>query len=124
MPGPYPQALRERVVAAYKKEEGTFEELAQRFSVGIATVNRWLSLYRRQGNTVPQAMGGDRRSLVTDEMKSYLRHLLSDEATWTANELSEEIEEAFGKTISPRTLTRALHGMNYSFKRGSFVREL
>ena len=108
---------------AYERKEGTQEEIAIRFSVGIASVKRWWSSYRSQGHVEPQPMGGDRRSKVTEERKNYLRLLLSDESTWNTQELSEEMEDAFAEKISPRTYGRTLKKMGYTFKRGSFVHE-
>ncbi len=41
MPEAYPLELRERVVAAYERGEGSFVTIAEKFQVGEATVNRW-----------------------------------------------------------------------------------
>ena len=66
MPGPYPKELRERVVNAYLRKEGTYEQLAVRFDVGPATVDRWLARYRERGSVEPSAMGGARRKCKVD----------------------------------------------------------
>ncbi len=58
MPKPHPKELRERVVAAYKAGEGTFKSLGERFMVGEASVNRWVSLARRTGSVAPTPPGG------------------------------------------------------------------
>ena len=53
MPAPYPTWFREKVIAAYEEGEGTFAELAERFKIGEATVNRWVSRKRRLGTLEP-----------------------------------------------------------------------
>ena len=40
MPNPYPTALRERAVRAYESRDETYEDVAERFAVGEATLQR------------------------------------------------------------------------------------
>ena len=49
MPSPLPDELRERVVQAYLSGDESFEAVAQRFSVGSASVKRWVRLKRTKG---------------------------------------------------------------------------
>jgi transposase len=62
VPGPHPRALRERVIEAYNNGEGTYDELAGRFSVGRASVDSWIGLAKRTGSVEPKPMGGARRT--------------------------------------------------------------
>ena len=41
-----PAELRERVVSAFNEGEGTYDEIAERFKVGRASVIRWVALER------------------------------------------------------------------------------
>lgn len=54
----YSLDLRKRVVAAYERGDGTFEEVGKTFGVGEATVNRWVQLKRRSGSLAPRPHGG------------------------------------------------------------------
>ena len=123
MPRPYSCDLRNRVVEAYQSQNVTQAEIGMQFQVGEATVGRWWRLFCVQGNTEPQAMGGDRRSIIlTDDMEELVEVLLKDDAAWSLQELSEELEEEFEVKLSPPILSRELKKRKYSFKRGSFVR--
>jgi transposase len=51
---PHPIELRERVDAAYEAGERSYEEIAVRFSIGLARVNRWVRRNRASGNVSPQ----------------------------------------------------------------------
>ena len=52
--------LRVRMLAAVD-EGATPREAAARFDVSAASVSRWRTLAREQGNVRPGALGGDRR---------------------------------------------------------------
>lgn len=47
-----PLDLRQRIVEAYERKEGTYFELARRFGVGEATVYRLVRLKRERGNVI------------------------------------------------------------------------
>lgn len=124
MPRAHPMALRERVVAAYKAGEGTYWEIAERFAVGEASVDRWVALERRTGSVAPKAAGGARRPrAISDEALKYVLSLVDDEPNWTTSELAEELLEAFGIEVSRHTVGRALVRAGYTQKRGSTGRQ-
>ena len=77
MPGPHPQSLRDRVIEAYNDGEGTYRELAARFKVGEASVNRWVALDRWCGDSSPKRMGGARRArCIIPAGEAFLQELL------------------------------------------------
>ena len=53
--------LRVRVLAAVAQGQ-THREAAERFGVSAASVSRWRTREREQGDARPKALGGDRRS--------------------------------------------------------------
>ena len=53
--------LRVRVLAAVAQGQ-THREAAERFGVSAASVSRWRTREREQGDASPKALGGDRRS--------------------------------------------------------------
>ncbi|GEM_PF-5279674 len=65
MPGPLPIELRQRIVDAYNNGEGTYQELAERFMVGRATVDRVLN-----------RAGGKQKSSVDEAGKQFLTDTL------------------------------------------------
>ena len=106
MPRPHPIELRERVVAAYKAGEGSFKELARRFMVGEASVNRWVSLDRRTGSVAPSPMGGWNRERKVDEAgEVLLRDLIDNNSDCTLAELAEEYKVARGVEVSTQTMS-------------------
>lgn len=124
MPGPLAMELRERAVEAYENGEGTYQEIARRFNVGEASLNRWLRRKRETGSVAPKPMGGRRHGKLTDEAKEYMADLVRDEPQWTTSELAEEVGEAFGISVSRQVVGKALNEMGFTFKRGSSERQL
>lgn len=62
---PIPIELRRRIVDAYTSGfASTYEEAAELFDVGRATVSRVLRRYRETGDVYPKPRGGDRRRLL------------------------------------------------------------
>lgn len=120
MPRPYSMELRTRVVGASEAGEGTFKELAKRFKVGEATVNRWVSRKRRTGSAEPSPMGGANRPPLVDAAgEALLRDLLDNNPDCTQLELCEEYLAARGVQVSSQTMSRTVGRLGYTRKKGS-----
>jgi transposase len=107
MPGPYSLDLRKRVVEAYLSREGTYREIGDRFDVGEATVDRWVSLYRRTGSVVPRPMGGSRNGKFDEASEQVLEQLVAADPGATQLELAGKLRET-GLNVSPSAVQRAL----------------
>ena len=120
MPRPHPIELRERVVTAYKAGEGSFKELARRFMVGEASVNRWVSRERKTGSVAPLPMGGWNRERTVDEAgEALLRDLIDNNPDCTLGELCVEYRVARDVEVSTQTMSDAVRRLEYTRKRGS-----
>lgn len=125
MPAPYPTWFREKVIAAYEAGEGTFEQIGQRFTVGEATVNRWVSRKRRLGTLEPKKpVVPSRRRLVDDKGEQFIRDTLKELPCSTLRELSEAYEEEFGVKVDPRRMSEVVRRLGFTRKRGSSGRGL
>lgn len=119
MPRSYPVELRERVVAAYDDGEGTYDEIAERFKIGRATVDRWLNLSRRTGSLEPRPMGGARHERkVQEKGEAYVRELLALMPDSTQRELVEAYEDEFKVKMHRSTMGRRVARMGFTRKRG------
>lgn len=119
MAKPYPIELRERVIAAYENGEGSFRELGERFLVGEATVNRWVSRKRRTGTVAASAMGGRRRAFAVDAKgEAFIEWVLAEVPDSSAVELVAAYQEEFGVSVSQSSMKRTLHRLGYTRKRG------
>jgi transposase len=63
---PYSTDLRQRVLAAYRRGEGSIRELADDFEIAASTVESWLALTRATGSVEPRAHGGGAQARLKD----------------------------------------------------------
>ena len=82
--------LRVRVLAAVA-EGATHREAALRFGVSAASVSRWRTLAREQGDVRPGALGGDRRSGRIEAHAALVLQLLEDMNDATIEELRQAL---------------------------------
>ncbi len=50
MPAPYSLDLRRKAVLAYEEAEGTQQEVAQQFGIGLRTLKEWILLKKETGD--------------------------------------------------------------------------
>ena len=84
--------LRVRVLAAVTKG-ATHREAAARFGVSAASVSRWRTLAREQGDVRPGALGGDRRSGRIEAQAALVLQLLGEMSDATIEELRQALGE-------------------------------
>jgi transposase len=65
MAEPLPIELRQRVVEAYERGEGSYDTLADEFGVGICSVRRWVARFRDVGHLQPRKKGGGNKSDIS-----------------------------------------------------------
>lgn len=100
--------LRTRVLAAVAGG-ASHRVAAERFGVSAASVSRWRSLSRRQGDPRPGPLGGDRRSARIEAHAETILHLVEATPDITIQELRQELSTmglAFGYGTIQRFLIR------------------
>jgi transposase len=114
----YPTELRERVVAAYEAGEGSYETIALRFSVGPASVNRWVRMQRTRGDLTPQPKRGGTPSTIEPTEIADLIGRLGDP---TAGELTAEFNRRRrgANRVHVSSMKRALHRHGYVVKKNA-----
>lgn len=117
MPAPYSVDLRKRAVKAYVSGGGTYEEIAKRFAVGRATVNRWVARLRRNGSVEPDPMGGDRHSKFDAASEARLAAMVEADIGATRDELVKKVDEEVGLKVSPSAIQRALSRLGLTRKK-------
>lgn len=112
----YPLELRRRVVEAYERGEGSFVTIGEKFQIGEATVNRWVTQYRDLGHLNPRKKAGGTRSDVSVKELETILERLGDA---NAGELTAEYNR--GRRGKDRrhvsSIKRALHRGGYVVKK-------
>ena len=102
----YSMDLRERVVAACDRGEGTREQIAKRFQVGLAWVYRLLQRRRETGSIEPKPHGGGQKPAFDPPAAERLRQAVADRPDATLEELRESVGIACGTSAVHRALER------------------
>jgi transposase len=121
MPKPISVEVRERVVAAHREGKGTYEELADLFGVGRASVNRWLRLQRETGSLAPKPLPG-REPKLDAEGRAVLQQLVEENADATLAELGKLLEGRVGVRYVPSAIFKVLAKMGITRKKKTSTR--
>lgn len=84
--------LRQRIVAAYENQQGSYEVLAARFSVSPAVVGKLVRQQRQLGTLEPQTHRCGRKPAIRGEVELQLRDHLAKHPDATLNERIESLE--------------------------------
>lgn len=109
--------LRERIVEAYEAGEGSYEAIAERFSVGPTVVGKFVRQKRDLGTVAPQIHRRGRKAAVSGEKEEELRKHLEEHPDATVLER----RDALGLKCSEKTMWQTLRKMGWRFKKSRRV---
>jgi transposase len=98
--------LRERVLSAHERREGSQRVLAERFGVAVGTVNGWLRQARAGRRAPPRRRGG--RTALGGAGPEDLTAMVAERPDATLAEYAAMLAERVGRRFSPAVLCRAL----------------
>ena len=117
MPRAYSADLRERVLVASERREGTQAAIARRFGVCEATVENWLRQARREGRRGPKPHAGGPQPRLDTAALAVLRALVLEENAATLQEYADRLAVRTGVRVSPPVLCRALQRLGLPRKK-------
>lgn len=109
--------LRKAIVRAWHEEGLTYAQIAKRFEVGEATVNRILRLHRETGSVAPRPRGGGNRSPLHDEMAALLKRIVEELPDATIQELTDALLKRADIETSRSSVQRAMQRLGFSRKK-------
>jgi len=114
----YPVELRNLAAHAYESGDGTYAQVAGVFRVGVASLKRWVSLYRLNGQAMPRPKGGGRLSTIVAEEIDAIVARLGDP---TALEITAEfnLRRRGRARVHVSSIKRALHRYGYVVKKNA-----
>jgi transposase len=88
---PLSNDLRERIIAAVDKREGSRRQIARRFSVDVSCITRLLQLRRQTGSIEPRPHGGGKPPILDQGALERLRRLVQEHPDATLQELQQRL---------------------------------
>ncbi len=101
---PYSHDLRQRVLDAVERGEGSIRQIARRFVVSLSFVVRLLQIHRRTGSIAPKPHRGGHPPALGPEDYERLRELVRQQPDATL----EELQKRLGVACSTAAICRAL----------------
>ncbi|WP_448265194.1 helix-turn-helix domain-containing protein [Nostoc sp. DSM 114159] len=119
MPAAYSTDLRQRVIEAYKANEGSQRQLADRFKVSLSFVQRLIRRHRTTGQVAPKPHRGGAIAKITVESLPIVQQLVNEQPDALLAELCERFVERSGLTVSVPTMHRAVHRLGLTTKKNA-----
>lgn len=101
MANPLSKELREKIVSAYERGEGTIAEVADIFGISERSVARYLQIKRERGDLTPIPLPG-RPPILTETNLSVIKEIILSNKDGT---LSQHCQEFYNKTFLLVTTT-------------------
>ena len=105
--------LRERIVAAYDRGDGTREQIAERYNVSLGMVKKLLQQRRRTGDIAHRHRFSGAKPKITAAHQEKLRHLLKEQPDMTL----EELRDAIAVDCTVPAIHYAIKRMALTFKK-------
>ena len=112
---PLSQDLRQRIIAARERGEGT-GEVSKHFGVSRKSIERFWNEHRRTGQCLPKQIGGYRRSRLAPHDRK-LQRWIAIQPDLSLTELQARCLEQLDVTIGLTALWHRLRRLGLSFKK-------
>ena len=113
--------LRMKVVEAYKNKIGSMSELANMFSMSIATVNNFVSKFRKTNNVEPKKYPGRPAKKTSIDRLNLIRQLVDSSTHSTLKELCKKYKDKTGDYISKSHMDNTLKKLNITLKKKTYM---
>jgi transposase len=121
-----------RTLAVLEAAQGRpIATIAQLLRTSRVSVYHWIERYRQQAAraSLEDQRGGNRPSVWTEELQGLLRaclgyrpdHFGYPALNWTVGLLADHLHRCSGRSVSPSTVRRELHRLEYVWKRPRYV---
>ena len=114
MPRPYSVDLRERVLLACEKAEGSYTETARRFRVGVSTLRLWRQQARDEGRRTPLPLG--RGPVALGGRLEVLSALVAERNDAMLAEYADMLAARTGERRSTAVICRVLKQLGWARK--------
>jgi transposase len=115
----YSNDLRQKIIQAYENKEGSYRQLAKRFSVSLGFVQNLMKRYRETGQVDPLPHGGGSAPKLTTEQMEIVAELLRVYQDATLLELCDRLHKMTQVRLSQATMSRIKNRININQKKNN-----
>ena len=110
--------LRQRAVDCYLRKEGSYQVVADRFCIGVASLKRWVKQYRDTGSVAPKSGPRGYPAVLRGEALEKLKALITEDNSRDQTELVA----LMGSRHGIKTSTSAVTSRNFSAVRRGLIK--
>ena len=120
MPAPYSTDLRSRAVAAYENGEGSQQEIADRFLIGLRILQEWLDLKSMTGSIEPKEHDHrGRLTVINEKGLSFISALIAEKPDILITDIRQRYQKKFKVNVTQSMVSRAFIKLNIRRKKKS-----
>lgn len=119
MPKAYSKDLREKIVDAYNKGLGSFQYIADVFSVSKGVVKKYVRLFRNNLDLTPGKSTG-RTPIIAEQELSIINEIVINDTDKTLEEYCEILNKKTGVLIGKSSMERAFKKLKITRKKKSY----
>ena len=119
MPKAYLIDFREKILDAYLNQEGSNQEIAERFKISISTVKRIGQRYRNTGKIELYINRVGRKPKITDQAKDLIKQTISVKPDVSLEEVREILEKNCKIYVTIQAIHYFLQSLKISYKKKS-----
>lgn len=114
---PLSNDLRQRIIDAHNRGEGSQRALARRFNVSRSSVERLCARFKATGSVAPSLRRNGPLPTVSEEDFPRIDAWLDAQCDLTQQELADRFTQETGRSVSQRTMSRVLKRMEQTRKK-------
>jgi transposase len=118
---PYSNDLRRRIVEAYESGEHTLAEVADLFSVSLASVKNFVRRQRETGSPDALPHAGGKKPALTEKARLFIQDAVQQDNDLTLDELRRRLKTKHRKAVSRPTLCRLLQTLGLPRKKSRSI---
>ena len=112
----YSNDLRKKIVQAYENKEGSYRQLAQRFSVSLGFIQNLMKRYRETGQVDPLPHAGGSSCKLTASEMELVSTLIGKDREATLAQLCDRLYEMTQVRLSQATMSRIRNRLKHDRK--------
>ena len=115
----YSNDLRQKIIQAYENKEGSYRQLAKRFSVSLGFVQNLRKRYRETGQVDPLPHGGGSSPKLTPSQMKLVAELIAEDPEAILAELCDRLYAITQVRLSQATMSRIRNRLRLNQKKNS-----
>ena len=120
MAAPYSLDLRRKAILAYEEGEGTQQEVAQQFGIGLRTFKEWIFLKKETGDVqFKEHTHRGQLPVIDDKGLLFIKRTIENKPDILISDIQASYAKKFKVEVAQSMVSRAIKRLNFRRKKKS-----